>query len=129
MFYDAHAKLIIEHGILIYGSASKSDIETIHIIQKRILRTIVRKKFCDWTQEEVIKYKIYIVFELYAAHLFKEIFNEIRDDSPMKLLDLDEMHCVRKTRRTAANILPTISNNLKYGKKSLTRKLTIVYNS
>ena len=27
----------------------------------------------------------------------------------MKLLDLDEMHCVRKTRRIAATILPTVS--------------------
>ena len=27
----------------------------------------------------------------------------------MKLLDLDEMHGVKTTRRTAANILPTIS--------------------
>ena len=108
-FYDAYAKSIIEYGILIYGSASKSDLETIHIIQKRILRTILWKKFCDWTQEEVIKYKIYSVYELYAAHLLKEVFNQIRDNSPMKLLDLDEMHGVKTTRRTAANILPTIS--------------------
>ena len=67
------------------------------------------KKFCDWTQEEVIKYKIYSVYELYAAHLFKEVFNQIRDNSPMKLLDLDEMHGVKTTKRTAANILRTIS--------------------
>ena len=43
MFYDAYAKSIIEYGIFIYGSASKSDLETIHIIQKRILRTILWK--------------------------------------------------------------------------------------
>ena len=109
MFYDAYAKSIIEYGILIYGSASKRDLKTIHIIQKRILRTILWKNFCDWTQEEVIKYKIYSVYELYAAHLFKEVFNQIRDNSPMKLLDLDEMHGVKTTRQTAANILPTIS--------------------
>ena len=43
MFYDAYAKSIIENGILIHGSASKSDSETMHIIQKRILRTILWK--------------------------------------------------------------------------------------
>ena len=109
MFYGAYAKSLIEYGISIYGKASKSQLETIHITQKWILRTILRKKFFDWTQEQHIKNKIYSVYELYAAHLFKEVFIQIRDDSPMKLFDLDEMHCVRKTRRTAANILPTIS--------------------
>ena len=121
MFYDAYAKSIIEYGILIYGSASKSDLETIHIIQKRILRTILRKKFCDWTQEE------FILSRSSMQHIFlRKFLNQIRDNSPMKLLDLDEMHGVKTTRRTAANILPTISFKTK--KKSLTRKLAIGYN-
>ena len=46
----------------------------------------------------------------------------------MKLLDLDEMHGVKTMRRTAANILPTISSKTKKKEKSLTRKLTIGYN-
>ena len=46
----------------------------------------------------------------------------------MKLLDLDEMHGVKTTRRTAANTLPTISFKPKKMEKSLTRKLTIGYN-
>ena len=43
MFYDAYVKSIIEYRIFIYGSAPKSDLETLHIIQKRKLRTILRK--------------------------------------------------------------------------------------
>ena len=36
----------------------------------------------------------------------------------MKFLDLDEMHCVRKARPTAANILRTISFETKEMEKN-----------
>ena len=48
----------------------------------------------------------------------------------MKLLHLDEMHFVRKTRRTAANIFyQQLVLKLKKWKQSLTRKVTVGYNS
>ena len=43
MFYNAYAKSIIEYGILTYGSASKTDLQSIILLQKRIIRTVFRK--------------------------------------------------------------------------------------
>ena len=40
MFYDAYAESIIVYGILKYGKTSKSYLEAVHILQKRILRAI-----------------------------------------------------------------------------------------
>ena len=43
-FYNSHAKTIISYGISIYGSAQKSDLNSIDQAQRRILRAIFFKK-------------------------------------------------------------------------------------
>ena len=128
MFYDSYAKSIIEYGLLIYGSASKCELEKINLLQKRILKTIFRKKIYDSVQEEVLTHKIYSVYELYTAQLFHEVFNQLRGKSPLQILNLEDIVHARTTRRTAANLLPAVSFKTTKMEKSLARRLTIGYN-
>ena len=85
MFYNAYAKSVIEYGILTYGSASKTDLQSINLSQKRIIRTIFRKKYSDSVQDLAIRHKIYTVYELYAAHIFKEAFGLLRKNFTCKI--------------------------------------------
>ena len=128
MFYNAYAKSIIEYGILTYGSASKTDLQSINLLQKRIIRTVSRKKYSDSVQDLAIKHKKYTVYELYAAQIFKEAFGLLRKTSPVKFLNINETSYLRTTRRTAAKLLPTVSFRSKMMEKSATRRITRVYN-
>ena len=97
-------------------------------LQKRIIKTIFRKKIYDSVQEEVLTHKIYSVYELYTAQLFHEVFYQLRGKSPLQILNLEDIVHVRTTRRTAANLLPAVSFKTTKMEKSLARRLTIGYN-
>ena len=44
MFYNSFAKSIICYGLIVYGSASKTNLKKIENAQRRILRAIFFKK-------------------------------------------------------------------------------------
>ena len=71
MFYNAYAKSIIEYAILTYGSASKTELQSVNLLQKRFIRTIFRKSYCESVQTLAIQHKFYSVYELYTTYLFK----------------------------------------------------------
>ena len=80
-FYQVYAKPLISYGILVYGCASKTSLSKIFSMQKRILRTIFRRKFNHIT-EKLSEYNIDTVFELFLDTLLKKVIYQILGKSP-----------------------------------------------
>ena len=74
-FYESYAKSVITYGLLVYGSARKSNLEEIEMAQRRIIRAIFFPK----------KY-VLTVFELYVNETFCEVFPQIQSESPVTFL-------------------------------------------
>ena len=86
LFYNSFAKSIISYGILVYGSAAKTNLEKIELVQRRIIRAIFFRKKFDSVKEIMIENGIQTVFELYVAELFKELFRQLRYEAPNQYL-------------------------------------------
>ena len=129
MFYNSFAKSVITYGLLIYGSAAKTNLAKIDSAQRRILRAIFFKKKYDSMQEILSKNKINTIYELFIKEIVHEVFRELRKDSPLQLLNLEErLIFQRETRWNSKGLFqPIIARTLK-NKKSLTNSLMIAYN-
>ena len=86
LFYNSFAKSIINYGILVYGSAAKTNLAKIEIVQRRIMRAIFFKKKFESMKEIMIENGIQTVFELYVAELIKELFRQLRFEAPNQYL-------------------------------------------
>ena len=99
LFYNSFAKSIIMYGILVYGSAAKTNLEKIEKAQRRILRAIFFMHRTDSLNEIITKEGVLTVFELFLVELIKELFKQIRLESPSQLLDLgnipENIHATR----------------------------------
>ena len=71
MFYNYYIKPIIQYGLIIYGSTSKSTLEPILMLQKNILWIIFNKSKSHRTKTLFRNRKIMTVFELYVSELLK----------------------------------------------------------
>ena len=77
MFYNSFAKSIISDGLLIYGSAAKTNLQKIETVQRRILRAIFFKTKMDSLSDVLADNKILTVFELFILEIIRELFREI----------------------------------------------------
>ena len=84
MFYDSFAKSVITYGLLVYGNTSKQNLEKIDRVQRKIIRAIFFRKKYESLGLTLIDNKIYTVYELYVIELVKELFKQIRSESPLQ---------------------------------------------
>ena len=87
MFYKSSAKSIMFYGLLVYGSAAKTNMQKIESIQSRFIR-----EFFFWTRLKtlvVADHRIPNVFELFIKEIIQETFKENRNDSPLELIDIN----------------------------------------
>ena len=66
------------YGILVYGSAAKTNLVKIEKAQRRILRAIFFMQRKDSLSEIFTKKGVLTVFELFLVELTKELFKQIR---------------------------------------------------
>ena len=72
-FYNAYAGSVICYGLLIYGSAARTNLEKIEMAQRRIIRAILLKKKYDSLQDILRQTKLNTVFELFILDVFREL--------------------------------------------------------
>ena len=103
--YQVYAKPLISYRILVYGYASKTILNKILLMQKRILRTIFFRRKFDHITENFSAYKIDNVFELLLDTVFKEVIYQTLGKSPFKFLDFNQLNNCRQTRARSLRML------------------------
>ena len=127
-FYEAYAKPIISYGLLIYGCTRESVLKQIHLMQKRIMRTIFFKKREESVSELFFKHKISTIHELYLEEFFKESIYQIYGWSTNKSLDFENQTLQRFTRSQCAGLLRPPFSRVTTGKNSIFTRITKCYN-
>ena len=107
-FYNFYAKPFIFYGLIAFGATSKSLIEKIFVMQKRIFKTICFKRKFEHASYILHSFEIDTVFDLYFRQIFKETFNQLRGKTPLKTFNLESLNNRRVTRASVAKILPGI---------------------
>lgn len=130
LFYNAYAKSVIDYGILVYGKALKTDIDKINKMQKRIIRTIYRRKKFSPTQDIFEDNLIFNVNELYCASLIREMLNQIRGKSPMKSINFSTQNGSSRiiTRGARKGLQPIKFHRTSFMHNSVTRDLVTAFN-
>ena len=85
MFYNSFAKSVTCYGLLVYGSAAKTNLQKIECAQRRILRAIFFKKKFDSMVNLLADNKILNLFELLMVEVIQELFKQIRKESYLEL--------------------------------------------
>ena len=68
------------------------------------------------------------VFELYVVELFREVFSQLRNESPVKLLDFSELTTRRSIRSVSKEIFLSSYRRSEYASSSLNIRLIFAYN-
>ena len=71
--YKINAQPILQYGVLIYGTAARSDIKKLNNKIKRLVRIIYGKRKFDSIEDLRIAGKIYNIKELHLVELLKLI--------------------------------------------------------
>ena len=100
-----YAKPLISYGILVYGCASKSNLNKILLMQKRVLRTIFFMRKFDHSTEKFSENNIDIVSDLLLDTVSKEVIYQILGKSPLKFLDFNQLNNYRQTRARSLRML------------------------
>ena len=82
-FYESYAKSVITYGLLVYGSACKSNLEEIEMAQRRIIRAVFFRKKYENLQDIFIRKQRSTVFEMYVNEISREVFSHIRSEFPV----------------------------------------------
>ena len=98
MFYNSFAKSRICYGLLIYGSAAKTNLSKIEKAQRRILRAKFSKKKFDSLHDLRTK-EILTVFELLVLENIKDLFRQLRSKAPESSIVLDAIDVETCTTR------------------------------
>ena len=129
MFYNSYAKSVTTYGLLLYGTAAKSNLSKIETVQRRILRAIYFKRKFDSLENVLADNKILTVFELFMVEILKELFRQLKSESPRILLQINQNSDPKfQTRWNKRNLYtPTYSRTVT-NSKSLTNCLQKAYN-
>ena len=68
-----------------YGSAAKTNLKKIENAQRRIIRAIFFKKRFESIGNLILENKVLTIFELYMEELSKELFKQLRNETPQKI--------------------------------------------
>ena len=80
-FYNAYTRSIISYGLLIYGSAARTNLSkllTIEVAQRQIISAILFKTKYNSLQNILRQKELNTVFESFIVDLFREIVNQLR---------------------------------------------------
>ena len=129
LYYNAYVKTLLNYGILIYGSGNLTSLNKLYMVQRRILRCIFFKSRFQSIKDILTKFKILTVYELYFYELIKELFKNLRNDSPLDYLkSVDQISNRRLTRNREKGLLNSIKNTSKVMSSSLKNRLTVLFN-
>ena len=106
--YNTYFNPSILYELLIYGCTSKRKLESIHLMQKKVLRIIYGKK-CDYLPRELfVESKVLSVSELSCFELIKFSLKALRQQTPSWLLNLyKRMESAFETRNRQKGLLNT----------------------
>ena len=85
LVYKSFVQLVIQYGVLIYGTANKTSLKFIEVKIKQITRNIFRKQSRQSTANEREKYGIFLVKELHIYELLKFLIKTIRRERKIVL--------------------------------------------
>ena len=128
LFYNAYARSLNTYGLLVYGSAAKTNLEALENAQRRIIRAIFFKQKQHSLKDMIDAYHIHTVFDLYVLEVFKEVFKQIRIESPLHFLQVEKEQTRLKTRFSEKGLLPTAYCRTVTKQKSMENTLRKAYN-
>ena len=128
MFYNSFAKSVICYGLLVYGSAAKTNLQKIECAQRRILRAIFFKKKFDSMVNVLADNKILNVFELFMVEVIQELFKQIRKESSLELSLTFTTGKSISTRRAVKGFLDVPCSRTIVKRKSLSNTMIRAYN-
>ena len=95
MVYNSSAKSVITYGLSVYRNTSKNDLEKIDRVQRIIIRAIFSRKKIVSLGITLIDNKTHTVYELYVIELVKELFKQIRSESPLQYIIPQSQHSLK----------------------------------
>ena len=125
-FYSSFAESIITYGLLVYGSAAKTNLKKLSA-KRRILRAIFCRNKYESIEQLFEKTNILTVFELYNMEVCREIFKQLKSESPLCFQDGIDL-CQYNTRRKEKGLLPIIFCRTVTRAKSVDNRLRKAYN-
>ena len=108
-FYKTHVIHIVQYGVLVYGCTSYSNLDPIHKLQKRIVRSICFLCKYASVSEYMVENELPTVYELHLYELLKFISKSVRNEhfhEPFNklLLPLNLSYNFRSVKRNAAQV-------------------------
>ena len=128
LFYNEYARSLISYGFLVYDSAAKTSLEMLENAQRRIIRAISFKQKQHSLKNIIDAYHIHTLFDLYVLEVFKEVFKQIRIESPLHLLQVEKEQTRLKTRFSEKGLLPTAYCRTVTKQKTIENTLRKAYN-
>ena len=128
MFYNFFVKSIICSGLLVYGSAAKTNLQKIECAKRRILRAIFFKKKTDSMVNVLADHKILNVFELFMVEVIHELFKQIRKESSLELSLTFTTGKSINTKRTVKGLWDVPYSRTKVQRKSFSNTMIRAYN-
>ena len=113
---------------LVYGSAAKTNLEMLKNAQRRIIRAIFFKQKQHSLTDIIDTYHIHTVFDLYVLEVFKEVFKQIRLESPLHFLQVEKEQTKLKNRFSEKGLLPKAYCRTVTKQKSIEYTLRKAYN-
>ena len=107
-FYNCYAKPLVFYGLIAFGATSKSLLEKIFVMQKRIFKTICFKRKFEHASYILHSFEIDTVFDLYFRQVFKETFNHFRGKTTLETFNLESLNNRWVTRASVAKTLPSM---------------------
>lgn len=106
LYYKSNIQPIIQYGILVYGCCSKTSLQSIYQLQKKILKFIYFRKRRDHSEDLFESNQILTVFELHLYELLKFALKTIHSlhsqDFLNKILYFEKS---RETRQSSLQLL------------------------
>ena len=129
MFCNSFAKSRICYGLLIYGSAAKTNLSKIEKAQRKNLLAICFKKQFDSLHDRLRTNEILTVFELVRFANIKELFRQLRSEAPNTFI----RQCANdvgtyKTRWNMKKLMPAQYSRTVLKSRSLETFLSLTYN-
>ena len=129
MFYNSFAKFRICYGLLLYGSAAKTNLSKIEKAQRIILRAIFLKKKFDSLHHRFRTNYILKVFELCIFENIKELFRQLRSEAPKSVIRLDANDVgTYTTRWNMKKLMPAQYSRTVLKRRSSENFLRLTYN-
>ena len=90
LFYNVYARSLISYGLLVYGSAAKTNLKMLENAQRRSIQVtfVVQKQHS--LKDNLDAYHIHTVFDFYVLEVFKAVFKEIRKEAPLLFLQVEK---------------------------------------